>query len=556
MRKRILALLMAALMVMSIFDGCSNNPTTDPTTDPTTGTNAPAGPAIAQITIGTSSAIETATRDEYAYDMLASGVSELPLVYQDTTGTYHPLLASFKTEDATTWTYTIVEGMKWSDGTKVTAEDILYTLQYGDKNGSANFVEQTDKDGKVTKAKYASYKLSDDKMSISLTLTTANVRELSNMTSFRVMPKHIYEGKETTVTDADKRIGCGPYMFESFNKEAGTISFVVNPHYPKQPNVAKIVYRIFSNEDTMYMALQQGDIDMVWNYSMGVSSTYQSVLDNADSVTLVNIPALNAPAVLAFNNAKGPFTDVNLRKAVAYALDYNAFKIYFGSPYAQTPNGGFVPTTTVGYKETAQLETNLNTAREYLKKAGYTEKNKDGFYVNANGEVLGFSLTVNAGKTTHVGYAELIKTNLEAFGIQVTLDALDGTAYNAKTSNKFSENNITHEAAIFGYTAAGMGMMNGLASIYVDGTHAVQGGCQVYDANFQAIIAKMAAAKTIEEYYAAAGELQDFYAAQTPLVALYWDNMMLAHSSKYTNITVDAVFGLNNVNNWFTITAK
>jgi ABC-type transport system substrate-binding protein len=163
---------------------------------------------------------------------------------------------------------------------------------------------------------------------------------------------------------------------------------------------------------------------------------------------------------------------------------------------------------------------------------------------------------VNAGKTTHVGYAELIKTNLEAFGIQVTLDALDGTAYNAKTSNKFSENNITHEAAIFGYTAAGMGMMNGLASIYVDGTHAVQGGCQVYDANFQAIIAKMAAAKTIEEYYAAAGELQDFYAAQTPLVALYWDNMMLAHSSKYTNITVDAVFGLNNVNNWFTITAK
>ena len=58
----------------------------------------------------------------------------------------------------------------------------------------------------------------------------------------------------------------------------------------------------------------------------------------------------------------------------------------------------------------------------------------------------------------------MIKTQLEAFGIQVNLDTVDKDAYNAKTSNKFSENNITMEAAIYGcYTAAaGMGMGNGL----------------------------------------------------------------------------------------------
>ena len=443
--------------------------------------------------------------------------------------------------------------MTWSDGTKVTAEDILFTLQYADENGSANLVDQTDSDGKVTAAKYTAYKLSDDKMSISLTLAAANVRELSNMTSFRPMPKHIYEGK-TEVSDADKRIGCGPYMFDAFDKNAGTLTFVVNPYYPEVPNVAKIVYQIFGNEDVMYTALVDGDIDMCWNYSMGVSSVYQSVLDAADTVTMESVAALNAPAVLAFNNAKGPFADENLRKAVSYALDYNAFKIYFGSVYAEVPNRGFVPTTTVGYKDTEKLETNLAKAREYLKKAGYETKNADGYYVNADGEALAFALTVNSSKATHMGYAELIKTNLEAFGIQVTLDAVDGTTYNAKTSNKFSENNITHDAAIFGYTGAGMGMMNGLATIYVDGTHAVQGGCQVYDTEFQTIRDKMAAAKTIEEYYAAAGEMQDFYAEHAPLIALYWDNMMLAHSSAYNGFVVDAVFGLNNVNTWFAIT--
>lgn len=535
--KKVFACILAVLSAVSLLAGCSGKKDKD----------------ITQITVGTTSVIEFATRGEYNYDMLSSAVSQIPMVYQDAAGNYHPLLTTYETTDAKTWTYTIVKDMKWSDGTPVTAEDILFTLQYEDENGSANLKDQT-VDGNTTKAKYESYKLSEDKMSISLTLATANVRELSNMTSFRVMPKHVYAGK-TEVTDADKRVGCGPYMFEAFNKEAGTVSFVVNPHYPQKPNVSKVVYRMFSNEDTLYMALTNGDIDFVWNYSVGVSSNYQSVLADNENVALKNIPAANAPAVLAFNNAKGPFTDKALREAVSYALDYNAFKTYFGSPYAQTPNRGFVPSTTVGYKDTATLETDLAKARKIMADAGYT-KNDKGMYVDKQGKAVAFTLTVNSSKSAHVGYAELVKTNLQAFGIQVTIEALDSASYNAKTSNKFSENNVTMEAAIFGYTAAGMGMMNGLATIYVDGTHAVQGGAQVYDTAFQQIRDKMAAAKTAEEYIAAAGEMQEYYAANVPIVALFWDNMMFAHSAEYDNLVVDAVFGLNNVNTWFSITKK
>jgi len=418
-----------------------------------------------------------------------------------------------------------------------------------------NLTDQTDSEGKTTKAKYTAWELSDDKMSISLTLASPNVRELSNMTSFRVLPKHIYEGKET-LSDEDKRIGYGSYAFESFNKEAGTISFTANPYYPGTPNVERLVYQIFSNEDTMYLALQNGDIDMTWNYSMGVPAAYQEVLAAANSVTLVNVTAANAPAVLAFNNANGPLTDHNLRLAVASALDYEAFRTYFGSSYAEIPNRGFVPPCTLGYKETEQLKTDLDAAASYMEAAGYTKKNTDGFYVDAEGNPAGFVLTVNGDKEAHVGCAELVKTSLEAFGIQVTLDAVDGTSYNAKTSNKFSENNITMEAAIYGYTAAGMGMGSGLASIYVDGSHAVQGGCQVFDEGFQAILSRLSAAASLDEYKTAAGELQDFYAQSAPLVALYWDSMMHVHSSRYENVTVDNTFGLNNVNNWFSITAK
>lgn len=561
--KKVGSLLLAVLMVLSLA-ACgktpaepTQTPSTQPSTEtPTTEATEPAPTyAIDTLTVGTTAAIETAVFGEYNFDMLASGVSELPLVYQDTKGEYHPLLATYATEDAATWTYTIQDGMTWSDGEPVTAEDILFTLQYDQANGSANFEAQTGEDGKVTEAKYTGYTLSDDKMSIFLTLASPNVRELSNMTSFRVMPKHVYEGKNT-VTEAEGRITCGPYVLESFNKEAGTITFAVNEYYPQKPNVEKIVYQLFGNEDTMYLALQQGDIDMVWAYSTGVAGTYQDVLSTDTNVSLVNVAAANAPAVLAFNNAKGLFSDENLRQAVSYALNYEEFKTYFGSAYAEIPNRGFVPSTTVGYTDTEKLTTDTAKADEYMKAAGYTEKNADGFYVNADGAAAAFTLTVNAAKETHVGYAEMIKTQLEAFGIQVNLDAVDKDAYNAKTSNKFSENNITMEAAIYGYTAAGMGMGNGLGSIYVDGNHAVQGGCQVFDEAFSSILDELKAAKTIEEYYTGAAKLQDYYAAHMPLIALYWDNMMLAYSSKLDNVTVDAVFGLNNVNNWFSITKK
>ena len=560
MMKKALALLLAAVMALALAacGAATENPTTAAATTPTETTAAPQTEpeyAVETITVGTTAAIETAVYGEYNFDMLASGVSELPLVYQDTNGEFHPLLADFSTEDGQTWTYTIREGMTWSDGEPVTAEDILFTLEYDQANGSANFEAQTDADGKTTEAKYTGYTISQDKTSISLTLATPNVRELSNMTSFRVMPKHIYEGKDS-VTEAEARVTCGPYVLDSFSKEAGTLTFSVNPYYPQKPNVKQIIYRLFGNEDTMYLALQQGDVDMVWSYSTGVAGTYQDVLAGDENVTLVNVAAANAPAVLAFNNAKGLFADENLRQAVSYALDYDAFKTYFGSAYAQIPNRGFVPETTVGYKQTEQLATDAAKAQEYMAAAGYSEKNADGFYVNDAGKIASFTLTVNAAKEAHVGYAEMIKNQLEQFGIQVNLDAVDKDSYNAKTSNKFSENNITMEAAIYGYTAAGMGMGNGLGSIYVDGNHAVQGGCQVFDEAFQSILSEMKAAKTIDEYYVGAAKLQDYYATHMPLIALYWDNMMLAYASRLENVTVDAVFGLNNVNNWFTITEK
>ena len=77
--------------------------------------------------------------------------------------------------------------MTWSDGAPVTAEDILFTLQYDQANGSANFEAQTGEDGKVTEAKYTGYTLSDDKMSIS---PDAGLSQCPGTEQYDLLPGH------------------------------------------------------------------------------------------------------------------------------------------------------------------------------------------------------------------------------------------------------------------------------------------------------------------------------------------------------------------------------
>jgi len=509
--------------------------------------------------IGTTALIERAVRGEYNYDMLASGNSDMPLVSQTADGNYKPLIATYSTVDSKTWTFTVLENLKWSDGAEVTAEDILFTLNYNDAHGEAVFNDKTaDNDGsiKITRKKYESYLLSADKRSISLTLVAANIRELSNMTSFRIVPKHIYENKsDGEITAEDGRVVCGPYVLTRFDRESGTLVYGINPHYPQMPTVKRLVYRLFSEPDIMYMSLQNGDIDTVWNYSQSVSETYLEALKQNGNLKFYSTTAKGVRAVLMFNNGAAPFDDAHVRRAISYALDYDMFKSMFGGENASVANRGFAPMSTVGYKSTEKLQKNWETAARCLSQSGYV-KPQGARYYSKNGVNLAFSLTVRSSNALHLRYAELVKNQLEAFGIAVSLDAVDSNAFNVKTSNKFAPDghkSLAHQAAINGFTEAGMGMGNGLGAIYVDKKHAVQGGCQAEGGVFSDIMSELASANTVEAYEAAAGRLQDYYSEETPLIALFWDNLTYVCSSSVKNVIIDGVFGINNVENWLSV---
>ena len=146
--------------------------------------------------IGTTTVIASADRSDYNYDQLSAGLTQQALVSAGADGTYSPLLAEFSTEDSKTWVFTVRDGMCWDDGVPVTADDILFTLGYADEYDSGNWLSSiTDTTGAVTESKLLSADVSADGRSITLVFREADVRALSDLTSLRIMPEHIYEGK-------------------------------------------------------------------------------------------------------------------------------------------------------------------------------------------------------------------------------------------------------------------------------------------------------------------------------------------------------------------------
>lgn len=530
--KKIIAIVLALVLLLSLF-GCKQQ-----------------DDKIDGLVIGTMTTIEKATRDEYNYDVLSGMMTQMALVGTDENGNAVPQLATFKTTDSKTWEYTIKDGFTWHDGTKLTGEDVLFTLNYLDaEEGKTYFKGDT--------PTYTSAKLSQDKMTITFELANANVKDAGNFSTVRIIPKHIYEGKKMAeVSDSDSRIGCGAYIFEKFDKNAGTVSFVANKDYVDGlPNVNRVIFKMFSNEDTMYLALAHGEVDLLYTYSRGISPIAVKTLENNENVTLQALTSTNLPAVLTFNNSIPPFNDVNLRLAVKYAINYDKFVELFSSPYGETAREGFVPKGTIGYAESKELKRDLSLAEEYLKKAGYDKSDIVDGYHTKDGKRLSFVLTVNGGKEIHARYAELVKENLKDVGIEVVIETLDGNTYNAKTANKYSNGNPTHQSAIMGYTSAGMAMMSGLGTIYIDGNHTVQGGAQVFDPKFDEIISNLKSSNTIEQYIGHAKECQEYYANNAPAIALFWDSSVQAYNKKLSGLVVDSNFGLLNYRTWFSIKA-
>ena len=369
--------------------------------------------------------------------------------------------------DKTKITFTMREGLKWSDGQPLTVDDVVFT--YNDIYLNENIPTDTrdvlrvGKDRKLPTVK----KIDNRRVEFSV---PEPFRPFLLNTGASILPAHILEKSVKTKnkdgkleflskwgvdTPPQELIVNGPYKLERYDTSQRVI-FRRNPYYWRkdaqgkpQPYIERIVWQIVESTDTSLLQFRSGDLD-----SIGVSPDYFSLLkvqEKQGNFKIYNGGPSSSTSFISFNLNKGKrknqplvdpikskwFNNVQFRQAVAYAIDRqtmlnNTFRglgtpqdspISVQSPYFLSPEQGLKV-----YKY------NPDKAKELLIKAGfkYNEKN---LLVDDQGNEVRFALLTNAGNKIRESMGSQIKQDLSKIGIQVDFTPLAWNTFIDKLSN-------------------------------------------------------------------------------------------------------------------------
>ncbi|MFH1985147.1 MAG: ABC transporter substrate-binding protein [Pseudomonadota bacterium] len=234
--------------------------------------------------------------------------------------------------DATANSYTVsLRPAAWSDGSPVSAEDIVFT---------ANLI----KDFKIPRF------LSDWRLVKQVTAIDAHTVRFTlkdNTPTFmtRTLTSPIVSRREwTPVAEAarasekplayflnhrvESPLGSGPFVLKEW-RQGTYLHLAANPHffghgltisgYPLGPFIGGILLKIYGTADVAILALKKGAIDMLW---WNIQPGYLSDLKDNDALELL-VNEKSALYFMGFNLRRPPFNDVALRKAVALLIDRN-----------------------------------------------------------------------------------------------------------------------------------------------------------------------------------------------------------------------------------------
>ncbi len=276
-------------------------------------------------------------------------------------------------DDGLTWTYTLREGMTWSDGAPLTAEDIAYTVNRArDEEWLNHFstVENLTAEAVDDTTLVLTSKVPDPKLPIM---------------DVYIVPKHVYEKLSADEIDkypADDGVGSGPFVLVE-NKPGQFWRMVANENYwGGKPAIDEVVFRVFSNADAMVSALEKGELDA----AMAVPASAFERLSTTEGIVTVEGQqggfdeiALNAGA--GYGKPHPSLLDVRVRQAIAHAIDKDTLldRVFSGigttgETMSVSPDPKWIPELT----EDEIFEFDLEKAKAILEEAGYKDTDGDG----------------------------------------------------------------------------------------------------------------------------------------------------------------------------------
>ena len=517
MKKTIVSCIIIIVLMSTLLAGCAGP----------TQTNANQSSTVSKLVIGTTDQVTAANIADDGFDIYRETLTSQSLVRVDANGSYASALAeSWETQDGKTWTFHMVKNATWHDGVPVTSQDVKFSLEYlPEKLGGSNWniIDTVE---------------APDNYTVIIKLKTASANFLNNLLMLRTVPMHIFENVSDpkTYNDINATIGCGPYKFVKFDKDAGTLTFkAYDNYYGGKPAIDEIVIRIFNNEDTMMMALEKGEIDTIYVYSGGLDYYYVPKLLKNQNMSYLMIQNIGVPNVLWFNENRTPYDSATFRQAVSYAINYEELKNLFTVGYGSTPNAGFLPNGSLDYVETRQLTQDVNKSKELLDSIGIKDTDGDGFRELSDGSDFRPAIMVKTDSDS-VRLGDMLKKYFNAVGLDADIKVTDGGTFWDNADAKKYDMFVTRT------TPWGMRMDAGYATGYMDSRD--NGWPNMNDSSFTALVDQAIVTTDRETSKSLAASIQQYYAEQLPAIGLYWNDYVQPYNNKYTGYVADPIHGI------------
>ncbi|HBM8996003.1 TPA: ABC transporter substrate-binding protein [Citrobacter freundii] len=311
--------------------------------------------------------------------------------------------------DGKTWTLTLKPDLKFSDGSPLTAEDVVFTYNKAAKSG-----------GKIDMGNFTHASLKDNR-TVEITLRSPQSTFVNVLGSLGIVPQKRYDEK----TFAKNPIGAGPYRLVSFQPGQQLI-VEANPWYAgKKNDFSKLVF-VFLDEDNAYAAARSGQLGLVRIApSMAVAPQQKNLkLWVRDSVENRGIVFPMVPA--GKKDANGyPIgnditADVAIRRAINYAIDRKQLADQVMEGHA-IPAYSAVQGLPWQGQSVAFKDGDSEKARTILEEAGW-KVGKDGVRVK-DGKEARLTLWYASGDSTRRDLAEAVRAMLEPVGIQISLQS-------------------------------------------------------------------------------------------------------------------------------------
>jgi len=315
--------------------------------------------------------IDPHVRYDWSIRMAQQGLYDALLKYVGEDAEIEPWLAkSWETsEDGRVWTFNLVDNAKFHNGDPVNAEAVCFSFERGLKLNKG--VAWMLKDVLTPDAIEAV-----DEFTVRFTLSEPFAPFFSFLPWWYIVnPAEVManevDGDYGQAWLTEHSAGSGPFRQGRWVQNTLYEMIPVPDYWKGWPQGVKrpaaVIYRIIREPSAQKAALQRGEADIV----EGLTSDDYTQLTNAPGITLEDHVGITTFGI-KFNTQVGPTADVNLRKAIAYAFDYNGLLAVYNNA-ATLEDSPFPQALSHHISVEDMPRKDVEKAKEYLAKSGYPE---------------------------------------------------------------------------------------------------------------------------------------------------------------------------------------